>query len=408
MTPKKKRRIIIWSIVAAVLLAIVLLLVLKGGKKAGYIVETEPARIDSVATIITATGEIQPVTKVEVGTQVSGKVEKLYVDYNSHVTKGQLLAELDRSTLLERINQCQANLASAQSSLTQAKLSYERIKALYDKGAETKENLENAENQYNQAKSQVDLSKTSLRSAEVDLSYATITSPIDGIVMSKSVEEGQTVASSFSTPTIFTIAQDLTRMQVEANVDEADIGQVKEGQTVTFTVDAYPDDVFTGTVKQKRLDPTVTNNVVTYVVIIDAPNPDEKLMPGMTASVSIIVNQQSGVVVPMECLYFKIDPMVQKILEKQGTSFKGLYKTTEEELHALKDITTKTVWVKNGNSYEQRKVTTGLNDGAKSIITEGLKAGDQVVTNTKEGFGPMGDDKEGSKMMFGPPERKNR
>lgn len=408
MTPKKKRRIIIWSIVAAVLLAIVLLLVLKGGKKAGYMVVTEPARIDSVATIITATGEIQPVTKVEVGTQVSGKVEKLYVDYNSHVTKGQLLAELDRSTLLERINQCQANLASAQSSLTQAKLSYERVKALYDKGAETKENLENAENQYNQAKSQVDLSKTSLRSAEVDLSYATITSPIDGIVMSKSVEEGQTVASSFSTPTIFTIAQDLTRMQVEANVDEADIGQVKEGQTVTFTVDAYPDDVFTGTVKQKRLDPTVTNNVVTYVVIIDAPNPDEKLMPGMTASVSIIVNQESGIVIPMECLYFKIDPMTQKILEKQGTTFKGLYKTTEEELHALKDITTKTVWVKNGNSYEQRKVTTGLNDGAKCIITEGLKAGDQVVTNTKEGFGPMGDDKEGNKMMFGPPERKNR
>ena len=187
MTPKKKRRIIIWSIVAAVILAIVLFFVLHAPKHGGYTVETQPARIDSVATIITATGEIQPVTKVEVGTQVSGKVEKLYVDYNSHVTKGQLLAELDRSTLLERINQCQANLASAQSSLTQARLSYERVKALYDRGAETKESLESAENQYNQAKSQVDLSKTSLRSAEVDLSYATITSPIDGIVMSKSV-----------------------------------------------------------------------------------------------------------------------------------------------------------------------------------------------------------------------------
>jgi HlyD family secretion protein len=298
-------------------------------------------------------------------------------------------------------------LASAQSSLNQAKLSYERVKALYDKGAETKENLENAENQYNQAKSQVDLSKTSLRSAEVDLSYATITSPIDGIVLGKSVEEGQTVASSFSTPTIFTIAQDLTQMQVEANVDEADIGQVKEGQQVTFTVDAYPEDIFSGTVKQIRKDPTTINNVVTYVVIIDAPKPDEKLMPGMTASVSIIVNRQSGLVIPMECLYFKVDPQIEKSMEKQGITFKGLYNTEEEEIHALKDITTKTVWVQNGNSYEQRKVTTGLNDGAKSIILEGLKENDKVVTNIKEG-GPTGTGKEGNNKMFGPPERKNR
>ena len=406
MTPKKKRKIIIWSIVAAVLLAIVLFFVLHGPKHGGFTVETQPARMDSVATIITATGEIQPVTKVEVGTQVSGKVERLYVDYNSHVTKGQLLAELDRSTLLERINQCQANLASAQSSLTQAKLSYERVKALFDKGAETKENLENAENQYNQAKSQVDLSKTSLRSAEVDLSYATITSPIDGIVMSKSVEEGQTVASSFSTPTIFTIAQDLTRMQVEANVDEADIGQVKEGQLVRFTVDAYPNDVFTGTVKQKRLTPTVTNNVVTYAVIIDAPNPDEKLMPGMTASVNIVADQEGGIVIPMECLYFKTDEMILKILEKQGITFKSLYKNTEEEMAAMKDVTNKTVWVKNGNTYEQRKVVTGLNDGAKCIIVEGLKEGDKVVTNIKEMS--FGDNKEGGNKMFGPPQRKNR
>lgn len=238
MTKKTKKRIIIWSIVGVIAVALILLFVIGGPKGPMFNFETVPARMDSLETTITATGEIQPVTKVEVGTQVSGKVEKLYVDYNSHVKKGQLLAELDRSTLLERINQCQANLASSQSSLTQAKLSYDRIKALFNQGAETQENLENAENQYNQAKSQVELAKTSLRSAEVDLSYATITSPIDGIVMSKSVEEGQTVASSFSTPTIFTIAQDLTRMQVEANVDEADIGQVVEGQRVTFTVDA--------------------------------------------------------------------------------------------------------------------------------------------------------------------------
>lgn len=408
MEAKKKKRIIIWSIVAAVVVLVIVLLPIIGGKKHSKLnFETLPARIDSLETTITATGEIQPVTKVEVGTQVSGKVEKLYVDYNSHVTKGQLLAELDRSTLLERINQCQANLASAQSSLNQAKLSYERIKALYNQGAETQENLENAENQYNQAKSQVELSKTSLRSAEVDLSYATITSPIDGIVMSKSVEEGQTVASSFSTPTIFTIAQDLTRMQVEANVDEADIGKVVEGQRVTFTVDAYPDDIFTGTVKQKRLSPTVTNNVVTYTVIIDAPNPDEKLMPGMTASVNIIVNKQGGITVPMEALFFKVDEATKMMLEKQGIEVKGLYRTQEEETMALKDISTKTLWVKNGNCYEQRKVKPGLNDGANSIILEGLRERDQVVISIKE---EMFGGKDGSPKGFmpGPPERKKR
>lgn len=407
MEAKKKKRIIIWSIVGVVVLILLLPFILGGKKHGGYQFETKAACIDSLETTITATGEIQPVTKVEVGTQVSGIVQKLYVDYNSHVTKGQLLAELDRSTLLERINQCQANLASAQSSLNQAKLSYERVKALYNQGAETKENLESAENQYNQAKSQVELSKTSLRSAEVDLSYATITSPIDGIVMSKSVEEGQTVASSFSTPTIFTIAQDLTRMQVEANVDEADIGKVVEGQRVTFTVDAYPDEVFTGTVKQKRLSPTVTNNVVTYTVIIDAPNPDEKLMPGMTASVSIIVDKQGGITVPMEALFFKIDENVKKQLEKQGVQLKGLYKTSEEETAALKDISTKTVWVKNGNGYEQRKVKPGLNDGANTIILEGLSEKDKVVISVKEMTFDAAE-KSSTSFMPGPPEQKKR
>lgn len=384
MTKKAKRGITIGVIIVAIVIAIPLLFKFCKSDKSSYALMTDRTRMDSLETTITATGEIQPVTKVEVGTQVSGIVQKLYVDYNSHVTKGQLLAELDRSTLQERINQCQASLASAQSSLTQAKLSYERIKALFNQGAETQENLESAENQYNQAKSQVELAKTNLRSAEVDLSYATITSPIDGIVLSKSVEQGQTVASSFSTPTIFTIAQDLTRMQVEANVDEADIGQVQEGQQVKFTVDAYPDDVFTGTVKQKRLEPTVTNNVVTYTVIIDAPNPEEKLMPGMTASVSIIVNKQGGVIVPMEALYFTLDENVKMQLTKTGTSFHGLYNNKKEETDALKDITTKTVWVKNGNTYAQRKVKPGLNDGANCIIMEGLKAGDEVVTSVRE------------------------
>lgn len=397
----------IWVFIGLVAIAAVAFWLLSGGKQEEKI-EFVTVKVEkgNLQNSVTATGTIEPVTSVTVGTQVSGIVSKLYVDYNSEVKKGQVIAELDKTNLMSELNTAKANLSSVQSAFDYQQSNFNRYQTLFSKGLISANDFENARLSFQQAKEQVATAQEQVKRAQTNLGYATITSPIDGIVMSKSVEEGQTVASSFSTPTIFTIAQDLTRMQVEANVDEADIGQVEEGQQVTFTVDAYPDDVFTGTVKQKRLSPTVTNNVVTYAVIIDAPNPDEKLMPGMTASVSIIVNQQSGIVVPMECLYFKADATTLKILEKQGITFKSLYKNTEEELHALKDITTKTVWVKNGNSYEQRKVTTGLNDGAKCIITDGLKAGDAVVTNTKEMS--FGEAKGSSGMRFGPPERKNR
>ena len=407
MERKKKKRLIIWGIIGVVVLVLVFMFFKGKGKHGGVMLETEPARIDSIEITVTATGEIQPVYKVEVGTQVSGIVEKLYVDYNSHVKKGDLLAELDRSTLQEQVNQAQANLSNAQSSLTLAEQNYQRIKALYDNKAATQASFEEASNQYIQAKNMVTTAKSDLQRTQVNLSYSRIYSPIDGIVLSKSVEQGQTVASSFSTPTIFTIANNLLQMQVEADVDEADIGQVKEGQTVTFTVDAYPNDVFSGTVKQIRLEPKVTSNVVTYTVIIDAPNPEEKLMPGMTASVSIIIEKESGVTIPMESLYYTLKSETQQMLTKQGMTFNGLFKNDEELTNSLKDITKKSIWVKKGSVYEQRMVTTGIDDGAKCIIPNGIEEGEEVVVGERMMFPGAGkDEKKGFRM--GPPEERKR
>ena len=408
MEAKTKKRIIIWSIVAAVIIALVIFLMVGKSKMPMVMLETQPARTDSIEITITATGEIQPVYKVQVGTQVSGIVEKLYVDYNSVVKKGDLLAELDRSTLLEQVNQAQAMVSNAESALQLSKQNYDRIKALYDNKAATQASYEEASNQYTQARNQLTTAKSDLQRAQVNLSYSRIYSPIDGVVLSKSVEQGQTVASSFSTPTIFTIANDLTKMQVEADVDEADIGQVKVGQPVTFTVDAFPDDVFTGTVKQIRLEPTETQNVITYTVIIDAPNTDMKLMPGMTASVSIVVEKESGVAIPMESLFLTLDNEQMEKLSRVGYSFKKLFNTKEEETNSLKDITKKTIWVGNGKQFEQRSVTPGINDGATSLIKEGLKEGEHVVVGTRELSGKP-DGKSGSNpFMPGPPQRTKR
>ena len=409
MTKKTKKRIITWSCIGVVLWAVILFFAIGKPKKAPVHLETEKVHPEEIEITVTATGEIQPVYKVEVGTQVSGIVEKLYVDYNSHVKKGQLLAELDRSTLQEQVKTAQASVSNAESSLTLAKQNYDRVKTLHENKAATDAEYEEVCNQYTQAKNMVTTAKSELQRAQVNLSYSQIYSPIDGIVLSKSVEEGQTVASSFSTPTIFTLANNLKQMQVEAKVDEADIGKVDTGQNVTFTVDAYPDDIFTGTVRQIRLEPTVTSNVVTYTVIIDAPNPEEKLMPGMTANVSIIVEKESGLAIPMEALYLKLDPSTQEKLAKEGYIFKSMFNNQEEETNSLKDITRKTIWIIDGKTCQQVQVKPGINDGTTSLILEGIKATDEVIVSAKEmTFGPPpGADKKKS-FMPGPPERKKR
>lgn len=410
----KKSKKLWWiiGVIAVVILALILTSVFKKGKKGELRVMTERSRIDSIEVTVTATGELQPVYKVDVGTQVSGILERIYVDFNSVVKKGQLLAELDRSNLNEQLKTAQASVSNAQSNLTLAQQQYDRIKVLYDNKAATLEAYESAVNSLNLAKNQLKTAQSELSRAQTNLSYATIYSPIDGVVMNKAVEEGQTVAASFNTPTLFTIANDLTKMQVEAKVDEADIGEVKAGQPVIFTVDAFPDDVFTGTVKEVRINPTVTANVVTYTVIIDAPNPESKLFPGMTASVTITTKKESGVCIPMTALFASIEPESMKLLEKKGFTFKSLYKNQEELTQGLKDVTKKTVWVKRGdNAYEQIRVTVGLNNGVNTLITEGLREGEEVVVNVSEAMEGMpgkGSNEGGSPFKMGPPQRKTR
>ena len=282
---KKKRKI--WLIILGiVVLAIVVAMIVKKTKSAHreLVIRTHVVEEYTVENTVTATGTIEPVETVEVGTQVSGKVEKIYVDYNDVVKKGQLMAELDKQTLNQSLSRAKASLTSAESQLNYAKLTYERTKQLYEANAATLAAYQEAQNSYTQAQMSKRNAQAAYDQARVDLAYAEIYSPIDGIVLDRAVEVGQTVAASFSTPTLFTLANDLTKMQVEADVDEADIGQVKVGQRVTFTVDAYMDEIFTGTVNQIRMKPTTTSNVVTYTVIIEAPNPDQKLFPGMTAS----------------------------------------------------------------------------------------------------------------------------
>ena len=410
----KKSKKLWWTlgIIAAVILVLILMFSMKKGKKGELRVETERSRTDSIEVTVTATGELQPVYKVDVGTQVSGIVEHIYVDFNSVVKKGQLLAELDRSNLNEQMKTAQASVSNAQSNLTLAQQQFDRIKALYDNKAATLEAYESAINTLTLAKNQLKTAQSDLSRAQTNLSYATIYSPIDGVIMDKAVEEGQTVASSFNTPTLFTIANDLTQMQVEAKVDEADIGEVKAGQPVTFTVDAFPDDVFTGSVKEVRINPTVTSNVVTYTVIINAPNPESKLFPGMTANVTITTKKESGVCIPMTALFASIDAETMKQLEKKGYTFQSLYKNQEELTQGLKDVTKKTIWVKKGeNTYEQVSVTTGLNNGVKTLISEGLREGEEVVVGVSEAMAGMKEgknDKSSNPFMPGPPQRKTR
>lgn len=317
---KTKKVSMVWIAVGVVVIVAVAAFLLSGGKKKEEVnFKTEKVAKVNILNSITATGTIEPVNEVTVGTQVSGIVSKLYVDYNSVVKKGQVIAELDKSNLMSQLNtakaqlsQAQASLRSAQSDLAYQKANYNRYKTLYQKGLISANDYETARLSYQTSqqtvvsrKDQVVSAQEEVSRAQTNLSYATITSPIDGIVVSKSVEEGQTVNANMSTPDLFTIAQDLTNMQVVADVDEADIGDVKKGERVTFTVDAYPDDTFEGVVTQVRLEATTTNNVVTYEVVISAPNADMKLKPGLTANVVIYTQESNGVLsVPSKALRY--------------------------------------------------------------------------------------------------------
>lgn len=333
-------------------------------KKAGFTYSEAEAAKQDIVNSVTATGTIEPVTSVDVGTQVSGVISKLYVDYNSVVKAGQVIAELDRTNLMSELSSAQASLKSAQSELDYQKTNYERYKALYDKGLISANDFEQARLSYVQAQQKTRQQKESVKKAQTNLGYATITSPIDGVVLSKEVEEGQTVASSFSTPTLFKIARDLTDMRVIADVDEADIGDVKEGQRVTFTVDAFPDDTFEGQVTQVRQEATTESNVVTYEVVISAPNDDLKLKPGLTANVVIFTMEAKDVLaVPSKALRFT--PR-----EAMLNSDETITDTDAKEK----------VWVKEGSNLKAVTVETGMTNGTLTQITKGLKPGTHVLT----------------------------
>lgn len=362
---KKLRISKIWIAVVVIVIVAVAAWAMSGGKKEEDInFKEEKVALKTLQNSVTATGTIEAVTSVTVGTQVSGIVNKLYVDYNSQVKKGQVIAELDKTNLLSELNTAKANLASAQSSLNYQAANMERYKTLYKKGLVSADEYENALLTYRQAKEQVASSKENVQRAQTNLGYATITSPIDGTVISKSVEEGQTVAASFNTPELFTIAKDLTNMQVVANVDEADIGNVKEGDRVTFTVDAYPDDTFGGTVKQVRLEATTTNNVVTYEVVISAPNADLKLKPGLTANVTIYTQERSGVLA----------------VANKALRFTPTKETVGKDMKIVDCKGKNKVWTLNGNTLTAHPVTIGQSDGINTEITKGLKQGDKIVT----------------------------
>ena len=359
--------------------------------------DTVPVEKGDVAYFVTATGTIEPVTEVEVGTQVSGIIAKLYADYNSTVKEGQIIAEMDKVTLESDLASARATYDGNRAEYVYQEKNYARSKGLHEKNLISDTEYEQAEYNFSMAKSAYENSKAALAKAERNLSYATIASPIDGIVIDRAVEEGQTVAAGFETPTLFTIAADLTKMQVVADVDEADIGGVKEGQRVSFTVDAYPDDVFDGRVIQIRLGSsagsssvtsTATESVVTYEVVIAADNPDLKLLPRLTANLSIYTREAHDVLcVPSRALRFNPHAMATKndrIIDCEGAS---------------------KLWTKDGNVFTAHPVTTGISDGVSTEITGGIGEGMEIIAGASFAGLESLAKKNGNPFMPGPPRR---
>ena len=383
----------IWMGVGAVVIVALVIWMCSGGKREETVeFETAKAERQDIHTTITATGTIEPVTSVTVGTQVSGIVSKLYVDYNSVVKKGQVIAELDKTNLTSELNRAKADLSSAESTLAYETANFKRYQTLFDKGLVSANDYESAKLSYEKARQTAASSRENVQKAQTNLGYATITSPIDGVVLSKAVEEGQTVAASFNTPELFNIAQDLTDMRVIADIDEADIGGVKEGQRVTFTVDAFPDDKFEGQVTQVRQEATTTSNVVTYEVVISAPNKDLKLKPGLTANVTIYTLEKNGVLaVPAKALRFTPN----EALLKNGQQIEDL------------EVPMK-VWTLEGNTFKAHKVEVGTTNGMLTEIVSGINEGTDVLVDFKISGGEAEQADQQAQNPFMPRPRNNR
>ena len=392
---KKRNLLIAAGVVAA---GVCIWLIARPSKGPKVLLETAPISHITIRNSVTATGTVEPVTQVEVGTQVSGIIDKLYADYNDQVKAGQLIAEMDKVTLQAELESAQAQLASSKTEYEYQTKNYARTKTLHEKQLVSDAEYDQAFYLYETARNAYEQSQAAMVKVKRNLGYATITSPIDGVVISRAVEEGQTVAAGFETPTLFTIAKDLTEMQVIADVDEADIGEIREGQRVTFTVDAYRNDAFEGVVTQVRLEATVESNVVTYEVVISAPNPDLKLKPGLTATVSIYTLEKNNVLtIPPKALKFMPD---QALTEANGIVLKPI--------HVDNSALQKTVWVKNGQTLEEKEVQTATATTSLLEITGGLAEGDEIVVameqSGKKAMGtPQPGETESSPFMPKPP-----
>jgi len=365
---------------------------------------TEKPKIGYISKSVTATGTVQPVDTVAVGSQVSGTIRVLYTDFNAKVKKGQLLAELDKALFLAQVDQYKANLQLARATLAYQKSTFDRQSQLYNVGAISKADYENAQSQYQTAQAQVESVQAQLNGSQKNLDYASIYSPVDGVVMTRNVSVGQTVAASFNTPTLFVIAKDISKMQVQAAVSEADIGDVKVGLRANFTVDAYADITFTGTVNQIRLEPVTSANVVTYSTIITAPNEDLKLRPGMTANIFVFTKEiDSAMLITAKALKYKPDEALgkhymifpdtvdEREVAAEARRGSGNPSNPGSQTHHRHDSSSRQVdtaprtgtpafvWVRIGDSLVEKKITTGLNNDTRVQVLSGLDLGDEVV-----------------------------
>ena len=422
----------------------------KADTAAGPLVSAK-VTLATIATTISATGTLEPVDQVEVGTQVSGDISKIYVDFNTKVKKGQVIAELDKSKLRATLTQAEIAYKSAQADYNYKESTYNRVKKLSESNSASAVELETAEYNMNSAKLAVERSENEVNQAKLNLSYATIKSPISGVVLKRAVEVGQTVAASMSTPTLFVIAKDLSQMKVMADVDEADIGQVKAGQRVEFTVDAYQDDKFSGTVQEVRLSPTTTSNVVTYTVVISAENPDQKLLPGMTATCTIVTQEvKDALSIPVKALKFSpaegtpmADPkdFPRPPMFGDSTKFKEFAKKAEngdfpppppgmgaggppaggpggfgppgkggfgQKKGQRPKLSGNHVWVSIDGKAAPRPVKIGISDGVNVQILKGLSEGDSVVVSQETLTATTKKSDAASPFMPTPPGKKKK
>lgn len=332
--------------------------------------ETSVVKKGHVVQEVTATGKIQPINTISVGTQISGIVQKVLVDYNDEVKEGQLLAELDTALLEENYNDAKAQLDVAKAKEHQQTLNYKRYEKLYKDKLIAKATLEEAEVDLAGAKSALLSAEAAVNKATQNLEYARITAPVSGTIIDKGVEQGQTVAASFSTPTLFTLAEDLDKMQIEASIAEADIGMIVPEMAVSFTVDAYPNDTFYGNVKQVRLSPTEEQNVVMYTVIIEAANEERKLLPGMTAFVNIKIKEAKDVLtIPLTSLQFKPGAAVKQMIEGNKT-------------FDLKPNEVLVYQFKKGHIVP-KVIVKGLSDMQRVEVVEGLTEGEKIISEAK-------------------------